>query len=744
MPEITITMIKLQHIPYSLSFLFIFQGLAAQNADSSKTVNLNEIQIFEKVTKNSVERLSEVEGTLIYSGKKNEVINVSALDADLSVNNNRQLFSKVPGVNIWESDGSGIQTSISTRGLSPNRSWEFNVRQNGYDISSEVFGYPEAYFTPPSEALSKIEVVRGAASLQYGPQFGGLLNYVIKKGDTKKPIVFETQQTTGSYGLFNSYNALGGTYKKISYYTYYHHRNAEGWRENSKYETNTGYASLEYAINSKLKIGFDYTHMEYKSQQPGGLTDSMFVADSRQSLRSRNWLVLPWNVGSVNLDYAISNDSRLTVKVFGTLSERKSVGYLKGINIADTFNTTIKSFNLRQIDKDIYQNFGSEIRFLQSYKLFHQKSALAVGVRAYAGNTIRRQLGIGSGNSEDDFTIVKLSNGKEWERELTFGTENFAVFAENMFKIGKRLSITPGVRYEMIKSTAKGYINSSANGSIKDLKSERNVLLFGCGLEFKTTQTTNVYANVSNSYRPVTFSELTPSSTLEVIDPNLKDASGYNIDLGYRGKLKNFLSFDIGTYYLHYENRIGTITKDNLPYRTNIGTSLSKGIEALIEFDPISLIAPNSKIGSANLFASYSLIDASYIHWNNPAIENDPLKSIKNKRVENAPQHIGRYGVTYYLKQFSVTYQFNKVSDVFTDAANTEKPNATSTVGKISGYTVMDLSLSYLIKEKYSIKAGVNNLTNEKYATRRSGGYPGPGLLPANGRTLYISIGGKF
>lgn len=151
-------MIRLQHIPYSLSFLFIFQGLAAQNADSSKTVNLNEIQIFEKVTKKSVERLSEVEGTLIYSGKKNEVINVNALDADLSVNNNRQLFSKVPGVNIWESDGSGIQTSISTRGLSPNRSWEFNVRQNGYDISSEVFGYPEAYFTPPSKHLVKLRL----------------------------------------------------------------------------------------------------------------------------------------------------------------------------------------------------------------------------------------------------------------------------------------------------------------------------------------------------------------------------------------------------------------------------------------------------------------------------------------------------------------------------------------------------------------------------------------------------------
>ena len=103
------------------------------------------------------------------------------INADLSTNNTRQVFAKVPGMSIWENDGSGIQAGVAARGLSPNRSWEFNVRQNGYDISSEVFGYPETYYTPPMEALEKIEVIRGAASLQYGPQFGGLINYQIKK-----------------------------------------------------------------------------------------------------------------------------------------------------------------------------------------------------------------------------------------------------------------------------------------------------------------------------------------------------------------------------------------------------------------------------------------------------------------------------------------------------------------------------------------------------------------------------------
>ena len=110
-------------------------------------------------------------------------------------------------------------------------------------------------------------MIRGAASLQYGPQFGGLLNYRIKKGNPTKKISFETQQTLGSFGLFNTYNALGGTHKKISYYGFLHHRSADGWRNNSQYAINSGYFSVNYQVTKKLALSGEYTSMNYKSQQ---------------------------------------------------------------------------------------------------------------------------------------------------------------------------------------------------------------------------------------------------------------------------------------------------------------------------------------------------------------------------------------------------------------------------------------------------------------------------------------------
>ena len=204
------------------------------------------------------------------------------------------------------------------------------------------------------------------------------------------------------------------------------------------------------------------------------------------------------------------------------------------------------------------------------------------------------------------------------------------------------------------------------------------------------------------------------------------------------------MNFDVGLFYLFYDNRIGTLSQNSGTLKTNIGTSVSKGLESYVEIDVVKILTEKSKMGSISIFASNSFIDANYVKWNNPSLNLDPTKSIEDKRVENAPQFINRFGATYYLKGFSATFQLNSIGDVFTDAANTEIPNASGTIGKLSGYEIMDASLSYRFMERYNFKAGVNNITDEKYATRRAGGYPGPGIMPGNGRTIFVSIGASF
>lgn len=711
-----------------------------QETDTSKHSNLNEVIIKENQTSESIDRMPILKNNVIYAGKKTEVIQLDKTAADLSINNARQVFAKVPGMSVWENDGSGIQIGIASRGLSPNRSWEFNIRQNGYDISSEVFGYPETYYTPPLEALTRIEVIRGAASLQFGPQFGGLVNYQIKNGDSNKPFFIESQQTAGSYGLFNSFNAIGGSYKKLSYYSYFHKRTAQGWRDNSYYDIYSGYISVNYQFSKKMAFSAEYTKMDYQSQQSGGLTDAQLKENSRQSFRSRNWFSAPYNVASITLKYDVTNNLNIQLKSFYSFAERNSVGFVKSITTKDTINPTTLQYNARQVDRDEYQNFGTELRTSFKYKLFSKESILAGGIRIYNGNTNRNQLGTGTTGVDFDLTLTIPDYG----RSLEFSTINYAAFAENVFQIGKRIKVIPGIRLEYIENTSKGYINTTQAGALASNKRERQIMLYGVGSEFKTSEKTMIYGNYSLAYRPVTFSELTPSATTEIIDPNLKDANGFNADLGFRGSLKNFLSFDLGVFYLNYNNRIGVITQNGIPFKTNIGTSVSKGIESYIELNVSNLLFKNSKYGSFSVFSSNSFIDATYTKWNNPAIANDPLKSIENKRVENAPTFIHRMGASYSIKGLQLSLQYSEVSDVFTDAINTELPNSNATIGKISGYKIMDLTASYKFNKHYNFKFSLNNLTNEIYATRRATGYPGPGILPGNGRTFSLSLGVLF
>lgn len=736
------------------ALLFGLSGsIHAQKLDTTRVKSLKEATIESK--RLLPVKPTEIEAISLLSGKKNEVIRLANIDANLTTNNSRQIFSRVPGISIWENDGSGVQVSIGARGLSPNRSWEFNTRQNGYDISSDVFGYPEAYYNPPMEAVDRIQIVRGGGSLQYGSQFGGLINYQLKRIVENKPFTLQSQNTVGSYSMFSSFNALGGNTAKWNYYVYNHYRKGNSWRQNGQYDVRNTHAFLQYKINTKNSISVEHTNMDYELQQSGGLTDAQFASNHQQSFRNRNWFSTPWNLGAINFDTKVNENLSFNLKIFGLIGERNSIGFVAAANVLDTFNTTLNDFNNRQVDRDFYKNIGSELRGLYSYNLLKMKQSLAFGARIYQANTTRKQKG--KGDSGFDYNTTILTD--KYPTELLFTTNNFAFFVENQFNITDNFSVTAGVRYENIFSDMKGRLFISGTNEVNaiPISTQRNVILGGLGMEYKL-KNSNIYTNFSQAFRPVLFSDITPPATSDIIDVNLKDANGFNLDLGYRGALPKILTFDISAFYIQYNDRIGSILRylDNDPakatyqFRTNLGKSSNKGVEAYVDFNLFELVKLNPKKGKLSLFASLAFINATYDDFKTTSIfgaaPNIIIKEVnlKGNKVENAPSQIHSIGVTYSFKGFSTTLQTRITSEVFTDATNTEAANSAATIGKIAGYQVYDLSAEYVLLNNYNIKFSINNLTNTKYATRRAGGYPGPGLMPGEGRSINLGLGIKL
>ena len=320
---------------------------------------------------------------------------------------------------------------------------------------------------------------------------------------------------------------------------------------------------------------------------------------------------------------------------------------------------------------------------------------------------------------------------KPYGIDLHLHTNNYAVFAENLLHVTSHFSVTPGFRYEVIDSKLNGVINNASFPVA--YTGNRNFPLFGMGLQYQVSRTTQLYGNVSQAYRPYLYASITPADQVGVIDPNLKDSRGYDADLGYRGTVGEWFNFDVDAFYLYYGNKIGQLTLTNAAtntpylYTTNIGNAGTAGVEAYAE----------AKLGHFSLFNSLSYNHARYSTGS--VNSNGHNVSLKGNRVEGVPDWIDRAGLTARTGPVKMLVQYSYAGKGYSDAQNTVY-NATGVSGAVPAYHVWDASAEWSFLEHYRVSAGLNNLANARYFTRRINMYPGPGILPADGRTFYVSL----
>lgn len=724
-------------------------GMNAQDTSArKKSVNqpatkdsVTEFPRFRLIKKHDVlgaSRLNSVEDMGIFEGKKTDLVLPDKFPVNLSTNNARQVFSRVVGLNIWENDGAGLQMSIGGRGLDPNRSSNFNVRQNGYDISADALGYPESYYTPPMEAVGKIQVVRGASSLQYGTQFGGLVNFIMREPVKDRTFSVTARQTLGSFGFYNAFTSMSGTKGKFSYYVFGQYKKMDGWRPNSSLNNTTFYANFNYQISQKSILKFDYTRTKYLSQQPGGLSDAMFNSDPRQSNRERNWFDVNWNLFALHFNHKFSINSEFNLRVFALLAHRYSIGF-RPLRVS-----TIDNGSERDLIKGNFKNLGLEARYLKHYKLLNKSSVVLTGIRIYNGYNHSVQ-GLGSKGSDANFNFVESEHsiGSDYE----FPNFNASAFAENILHLSSRFSITPGLRFEYIQTKAKGYYKTvqydlagnviSSTRTDENRNNPRHFVIAGLGLSYKPNKKLELYGNITQNYRSITFSDMRISNPSQVIDPNLKDEKGHSLDFGFRTSNSRTISFDISAFVVNYNNRIGEIQaydQFNKIYRlrTNIGRSSMKGIETYMETDILRLL----RLYNSKMQLSY-YINAAYIHARYVSSE---LNGVAGKYVEFVPDMNLKTGLSFAFNKFRFSTQLTYLTQQYTDASNAVDGGVSGVVGIIPSYYVADASLSYKFK-RLVIELSTNNLTNNMYFTRRATGYPGPGILPSDGRSFFVTLG---
>ena len=680
--------------------------------------------------------LPPIKGVQIYTGT-NSVIQLEKLSGAKSTSNPREMFAKIPGLNIWESDGAGIQIGIGGRGLSPNRTANFNTRQNGYDISADALGYPESYYTPPMEALQSIEIIRGSAALQFGTQFGGLLNFIIKEAPSTTPFEFTSRNTVGTFGYFGTFNRIAGSKNRVYYQIYHQYKSGFGYRNNSSFNQHQIFGQVGYHLTEKARITVEFTHMNYLAKQAGGLTDLQFYENPKQSLRDRNWFKVNWNTLALHFDYEFSSKALFNVRAFGMVSSRQTLGFLGKITQQDPGGA-------REMLSGLFKNAGVEARFLRKYeskKFTNVRGAILFGGRYYQGQTVSDQGTATEGDGPD----FNYQNPNDLEgSSFTYPSQNGALFIENIAFLGEKWMVNAGARFESIISGSSGYyknylihpVNFDTLAIYRNTDSNivaRNVPLFGGGISYKVSARSKLYANVTQNYRAINFTDIRVNNPNVVVDSAIRDEYGYTAELGFRGMKSDFWIYDVAAFYVFYGDKIGLAPKPGtvLKERTNIGDARNIGLEIFTEFDFMKAFKDSTE-HSLSLFLNFAYINATYIRSKEP--------NYVGKNVEYVSPIILKSGLRYRYKSWSLQVQGSFNSSQFADASNSIIPSGDAVIGEVPSYLVFDFSSSYQFEKYFQLELGVNNFTNTQYFTRRATGYPGPGILPSDGISFYVTV----
>lgn len=732
-----LTVTKSGYAPRTIEMLVRPGATTEVRVELSNVFELEELAVAADLLPGATSTAPDLLNTMVLAGTSNTILRLEGLAANLAEKSPRQLFARVPGVFAYDMDGSGNQVNISTRGLDAHRSWELNVRQDGVLLNSDLYGYPASHYSPPMEAIEQIEIVRGTAALQYGSQYGGLVNYVTKGPKTDRPIGFESSSSVGSFGLVSTYNAAGGRIGDLTYYGYFSERRSDGYRSSASSDYAAQYLAASLRLSPSTTLRGQVGRSAYTYQIPGPLNDTQFSSDPRQATRSRNFYSPDITVPALRLEWRDEGGAELTTTLSGVFGPRESVQFIGFSDTPDAIDPLTNEYAPRQVDIDRFRSISMETRYIRPWTTGGTEHVASVGA-AFARNYMtRRQRGVGTTGSDFDLNVTNLG----FPRDVSYQTVNGALYFENLFRFRPRWTVTPGLRVEIGHTRMEGDLAYYDPADVLT-EIEHRYPLFGIRSSYQIEVGPEVYAGWSQAYRPQILKDVLPGNALERTDPNLSDSRGWTLEAGVRGTLGQRLGYDMSVFQMRIRDRFGTVLSSDsdgssLLFRTNVGTSRTRGAEISLE----------AWIAQKRNFALWVHTATSFYHGryaSGTVVSGGQNIDIAGNTLESVPEWISRSGVSMQVGRASANLLLSYVAKSFSDPVNTVIPSSNGAVGLVPAYTLVDLNVGLEGTEWLQIRAGINNLFDRQYFTKRPQFYPGPGVWPSDGRSLQLSADLSF
>jgi Fe(3+) dicitrate transport protein len=254
--------------------------------------------------------------------------------------------------------------------------------------------------------------------------------------------------------------------------------------------------------------------------------------------------------------------------------------------------------------------------------------------------------------------------------------------------------------------------------------------LFGLRAERRVGTSGEFYAGWSQAYRPMLLKDLLPENALEVSDSSMRDARGWTVEAGVRGRRGPRIGYDIGAFWMRYDGRFGALLRDDGsgPYlfKTNLGSTRTLGVEISAD-----ALLRTTQAAAWRGFVSAAFFDAVYREG--IVVSAGTNVSLEGNAVEGVPRAIVRTGITRDGSRSSMSLQLSHTARSFGDPLNTVTPNVTGARGRVPAYTLVDANGSIRLSPLVRVRFGLTNLLDAMYFTKRPAFYPGPGVWPSDG-----------
>ncbi|MHC4504604.1 MAG: TonB-dependent receptor domain-containing protein, partial [Planctomycetota bacterium] len=137
-----------------------------------------------------------------------------------------------------------------------------------------------------------------------------------------------------------------------------------------------------------------------------------------------------------------------------------------------------------------------------------------------------------------------------------------------------------------------------------------------------------------------------------------------------------------------------------------------------------------------SLVGSYTFVRPTYHEY-------DPDPTIEGNIIEDIPQHSGSIGLKWaFAEGFQLEARARSASSRFTDPGNNEDVIPNESIGKLDGFTVLDLGLGVALGTNVSVSVSVLNAFDTAYSVHGYLDQSGPIREP--GRSVYAGMKARF